>query len=91
MDVQLHIRIVQAYVWTLARLVAEIVGYGIFHLVSHEHGVVEGLAEDHGIYRECAFHIHVFIPFHTFHGLIYLVGIVRSEAQDGFQYTYSRA
>ena len=49
MDVQSHIRIGDADVRTLARLLAELVDNGIFYLIGHKLGVAELVGKDHRV------------------------------------------
>ena len=84
-DVEQHVGLVDAYAGTLARLLAEVVHDGILHLVGHELGMAELLAEDGGFYGKGFVRVQILFPTDGFYLFVDLVGVFGLEVLDGFQ------
>ena len=90
-DVQQYIRIVDAYRWAFACLVAEVVHDGILHLVCHELGVAEFIGEYHSIDGKALGVVQVLFPSDGLYIVVHFVGSVSLKMFDGFEDTDSGA
>jgi hypothetical protein len=86
MYVQAEVCIVDAHRWAFARLLAEIVGDGIFYPIGYEFRVAKVFAVHHSIDVEGALVCHVFIPIEVLHCFIHLIGCRGFELLDGLQH-----
>ena len=85
MDVQPHIRVRDADIRTLARLLAELVDNGILHLIGNKLGVTELLGKDYRVNGKGLVKGDVLRPVDVLDAFIDIVGRERTEALDGFQ------
>ena len=85
MDIERQVRVVQSHIGTVARLLAEVVGNGILHLVSHKLRVAELIAEHHRIHGKGLLVRQILLPLDGLYGIIHLFCRLSLEVLDGFQ------
>ena len=90
MDMKLYIRIRDAYVGTLTRLLAKLIDYSILHLVRHKLGVAKLVGKHYAVYGKRRVVGKIFSPVNALDRIIHLVGTHGLEMLDGLEYTYSR-
>ena len=84
MDVEQYIGIVDAYRWTFAGFVAEVVYNGILYLVGHKLGMAEFVGENHGIDGKTFVYIQIVFPGYGLNIVVDFVGCLCLEVLDGF-------
>ena len=91
MDVERQVRVVQPHVGTVARLLAEVVGNSILHLVSHKLRVAELIAEHHRIHSKSLLIRQILLPLDGLYGIIHLFSRLGLEVLDRLQNAQCRA
>ena len=90
MDMKLYIRIRDAYVGTLTRLLAKLVDYSILHLVRHKLGVAKLVGKHYAIYGKRRVVGKIFRPVNSLDSFVYLISTHSLEMLDRLEYTDSR-
>ncbi len=87
-DVETDVGVAQRDIGAVARLLAELVDDGVFHLVADEVGIAEFLGIDHGVDGEGLALFDVLAPVDFLHLIIYVFCRAGLEVLDGLQHAY---